>query len=111
MGGGYALQMAATDKGMKVASVFYGANPRPLEAMAQSCPIVGSYPDKDFTTQAARDLDNLLTQSDIPHDIKIYDNTQHSFFGKQRTPFEVDASRDAWERMIAFFDQYLVNVK
>jgi carboxymethylenebutenolidase len=107
MGGGYALQLAVTDKEMKVASVFYGGNPRPLDVMAQACPIVGSYPDKDFTTQAARDLEGLLTRSEIPHDIKIYDNTQHSFFARQRTPFEVEASKDAWERMLAFFNQHL----
>jgi carboxymethylenebutenolidase len=49
MGGTYALQLAITDKGMKAASVFYGMNPRPLDAVAESCPIVGSYPEKDFT--------------------------------------------------------------
>ncbi len=49
MGGGYALQLAVTEKGMKAASVFYGAAPKPLEAFAQACPIVGSYPEKDFT--------------------------------------------------------------
>ena len=32
MGGGYALQLAVKDKGMKVASAFYGAAPKPLEA-------------------------------------------------------------------------------
>ena len=107
MGGGYALQLAVTDKGMKAASVFYGANPKPLEALAQSCPIVGSYPDKDFTTQAARDLEGLLTKNNIPHDIKIYDNTKHSFMSRQRTPFEVDASKDAWQRMLSFFHEHL----
>jgi len=107
MGGAYALQLAITDKGMKAASVFYGANPRPLEAVAEACPIIGSYPDKDFTTKAARELETSLTNYNIPHDIKIYDNTQHSFYSQQRTPFEVDASKDAWERMLSFFSEHL----
>jgi carboxymethylenebutenolidase len=107
MGGGYALQLAVTSKEMKVASVFYGASPKPLEAMAKACPIVGSYPDKDFTTQMARDLDVALTNYDVPHNIKIYDNTLHSFFARQRTPFEVEASKDAWERMLSFFNEHL----
>jgi len=107
MGGGYALQLAVTEKGMKAASVFYGAAPRPLEAFVQSCPIVGSYPDKDFTTQAARELDAVLEKNNIPHDIKFYENTQHSFFNRQRTPFEVEASRDAWQRMLSFFGEHL----
>jgi len=107
MGGAYALQLAITDKGMKAASVFYGANPKPLEAVAEACPIIGSYPDKDFTTQAARELETSLTKYNVPHDIKIYDNTQHSFYAQQRTPFEVDASKDAWLRMLSFFKEHL----
>jgi carboxymethylenebutenolidase len=108
MGGAYALQLAITDKGMKAASVFYGANPKPLEAVAEACPIIGSYPDKDFTTKAARELEVSLTKYNVPHDIKIYDNTQHSFYSQQRTPFEVEASKDAWQRMLSFFEQHLI---
>ena len=107
MGGAYALQMAVTVKGMKAASVFYGANPKPLEAVAQACPIIGSYPDKDFTTKAAHELEASLVNYNIPHDIKIYENTQHSFYSQQRTPFEVEASKDAWQRMLKFFGEHL----
>jgi carboxymethylenebutenolidase len=107
MGGAYALQMAITVKGMKAASVFYGANPKPLDAVAQACPIMGSYPDKDFTTRAAHELEASLVNYNVPHDIKIYDNTQHSFYSQQRTPFEVEASKDAWQRMLNFFSEYL----
>jgi carboxymethylenebutenolidase len=106
MGGGYALQMAVTTEGMKVASVFYGATPKPLEAFAESCPIVGSFPEKDFSAKGARELDAVLEKNNIPHDIKFYENTQHSFFNQQRTPFEVDASKDAWQRMLSFFDEH-----
>jgi carboxymethylenebutenolidase len=107
MGGGYALQLAVTAQGMKVASVFYGAAPKPLEAFARSCPIVGSYPEKDYTVQGARQLDAVLEKHDIPHEIKFYENTQHSFFNQQRTPFEVEAAKDAWQRMLSFFHEYL----
>ena len=107
MGGAYALQLAITDQGMKAASVFYGANPKPLEAVAEACPIMGSYPDKDFTTPMARELETSLTKYNIPHDIKVYDNTQHSFYAQQRTPFEVEAAKDAWQRMLSFFKQHL----
>ena len=107
MGGGYALQLAVTDKGMKAASAFYGAAPRPLEAFVESCPIIGSYPEKDFTVKGARELDAALEKYNIPHDIKFYENTQHSFFNQQRTPFEVEASKDAWQRMLSFFREHL----
>lgn len=107
MGGAYALQMAVSAGDMKAASVFYGANPKPLDVVAQACPIMGSYPDKDFTTRAAHELEASLVNYNVPHDIKIYDNTQHSFYSQQRTPFEVEASKDAWQRMLKFFGEYL----
>jgi carboxymethylenebutenolidase len=110
MGGAYALQMAITAKGMKAASVFYGANPKPLDAVAQACPIMGSYPDKDFTTKAAHELEASLVNYSIPHDIKIYENTQHSFYSQQRSPFEVEASKDAWRRMLNFFEEHLQSI-
>ena len=108
MGGGYALQLAATEKGLKAASTFYGGVPRPLEAIANGCPIMGSYPDKDFTTKGAQELEKVLESRSVPHDFKIYENTQHSFFAKQRTEFAVEAARDSWERMLAFFHEHLV---
>jgi carboxymethylenebutenolidase len=107
MGGGYALQLAVTAKGVKAASVFYGAVPKPLEAFAASCPILGSYPEKDFSAEGARELDAVLEKQNIPHEIKFYENTQHSFFNRQRTPFEVEAAKDAWERMLSFFGEHL----
>jgi dienelactone hydrolase len=69
--------------------------------------VVGSYPDKDFTTAAARELETSLANYNISHDIKIYDHTKHSFFSQQRTPAEVDASNDAWQRMLFFIGEHL----
>jgi carboxymethylenebutenolidase len=107
MGGGYALQLAVTEKGLKVASAFYGAVPKPLEAFAQSCPIIGSYPEKDFSAQGAHELDAVLEKHRIPHDIKFYENTLHSFFNQPRTPIEEQAAKDAWQRMLSFFGRHL----
>jgi len=107
MGGGYALQLAVTEKGMKAASSFYGAVPKPLEAFVESCPIMGSYPVKDFSAQGARELDAALEKNNIPHDIKFYENTLHSFFNHPRTPIEEQAAADAWQRMLTFFETHL----
>jgi hypothetical protein len=36
------------------------------------CPVVGSWPGKDFTTKAAVVLETELTAAGIPHDLKVY---------------------------------------
>ena len=107
MGGSYALQLAIADDELRAASVFYGQNPRPMQAVAQACPIVGSYPEKDFTAKAAGELEAALERYEVPHDIKIYPDARHSFFNDQGHSFAPDASADAWQRMLAFFDTYL----
>ena len=104
MGGGFAIGWACTDDRLKVIAPFYGAAPRPIEAVARSCPIVGSYPDPDFTTRSARQLDAVLDLYSIPHDIKIYAGARHSFFNDQRpASYNAEASADAWQRTLAFF--------
>ncbi len=106
MGGGYALQLACLDDGIRAASVFYGANPRPLDAVARACPIVGSYPEKDFTVGAARKLDAKLQQYNVPRNIKIYPDTRHSFFNDQGRMYAPEAAADAWQRTLTFFEEH-----
>ena len=89
---------------------------RIVRLMSKKRAIVLVPEDETFTTQAAANylgvsrqhLVGLLERNEIPHDIKFYENTKHAFFARQRTEFEVEASRDSWERMLAFFDEHLV---
>jgi carboxymethylenebutenolidase len=107
MGGAYALQMACVDNELRAASVFYGQNPRPIEAVQRACPIVGSYPNPDVSTGAGRTLAIKLDEYKIPHDIKIYDGARHSFFNDTRGAYQPDAAADAWKRTLAFFDTHI----
>lgn len=108
MGGSYALQLASVQGDLRAASVFYGQNPRPMDAVASACPIVGSYPGKDFTANAARKLQDKLDEFNVPHDIKIYPGTKHSFFNDQGPAFAPVAAHDAWLRMLSFFEEHLL---
>lgn len=107
MGGSYALQLACVDDDLRVSAVFYGQNPRPLEVVARACPIVGSYPEKDFTAGAARKLEDTLQRYAVPHDIKIYQGAHHSFFNDTRKNYDAAAAADAWTRTLAFFREHL----
>jgi carboxymethylenebutenolidase len=107
MGGTYALQLACAGADIRVASLFYGLNPRPLEAVARACPLVGSYPEKDFTARAGRKLDAVLDAYGVAHDVKIYPGARHSFFNDRGPAHEPEVAADAWRRTLAFFREHL----
>lgn len=109
MGGSFAIAWACTDSRLKAIAPFYGVNPRPLEAVRRLCPVVGSYPARDFTARAGRSLDAALTRHSIDHDIKIYPATQHSFFNDTRPGYDKPAADDSWRRVLKFFNERLSN--
>ena len=107
MGGSFAIAWACTDDRLKVIAPYYAANPRPLDAVRRLCPVVGSYPEKDFTTKAGRALDSALEQYQIAHDIKIYPGAGHSFFNDRARAYNKAAAEDSWARVLGFFATHL----
>jgi carboxymethylenebutenolidase len=107
LGGGFAIAWACTDDRLKAIAPFYGANPRPLDAVQRACPVVGSYPEKDFTARAGRALDKALDRHGIAHDIKIYPGADHSFFNDRGRAYDKAAATDSWTRVLGFFGEHL----
>jgi carboxymethylenebutenolidase len=107
MGGGFAIAWACTDERLNVIAPFYGMLPRPADAMERLCPVVGSYPENDFTKNGALRLEAELSKNNIAHDIKIYPDARHSFFNDQRRNYNAEASADAWQRTLAFFKAHI----
>ena len=103
MGGGLAIAWACTDERLGAVAPFYGMNPRPLEAVKRSCPVVGSYPEKDPTKAQGEKLAAKLETYNVPHDIKVYGGAKHSFFNDQGRAYDAAASADAWRRTLTFF--------
>jgi carboxymethylenebutenolidase len=107
MGGGFAIAWACTDPRLRAIAPFYGSNPRPIAAVRRMCPVVGSYPEKDFTAGAGRGLDRALTKYQIDHDIKVYPGARHSFFNDAGRAYDKDAAEDSWNRVLSFFGTHL----
>jgi carboxymethylenebutenolidase len=107
MGGGFAIAWACTDRRLKAIAPFYGANPRPLDVLERACPVVGSYPEKDFTASAGRALESALKRHKIVHDIKVYPGAGHSFFNDRGRAYNKDAAADSWTRVLGFFGEHL----
>ncbi len=107
LGGSIVLTWGCTDDRLTAVAPFYGTAPRPREAIRRLCPVVGSWPDKDFTTKAAGILESELTAADVPHDLKVYPGTKHAFFNDQLDRYDPASAADAWNRVLAFFDKHL----
>ena len=107
LGGSIVLTWACTDDRLTAIAPFYGTAPRPREAMRRLCPVVGSWPQQDFTTKAAGVLETELTAAGVPYDLKIYAGAKHAFFNDQWRNYQPDAAADSWARVLAFFDEHV----
>jgi carboxymethylenebutenolidase len=101
------LTWACTDDRLAAIAPFYGAAPKPREAIRRLCPVVGSWPDHDFTTKAAGVLETELTAAGIPHDLKVYPGAKHAFFNDQWRAYHPVAAADSWRRVLAFFADHV----
>jgi carboxymethylenebutenolidase len=107
LGGSIVLTWACTDDRLAAIVPFYAMAPRPRRAIGRLCPVVGSWPGRDITTKAAGVLEERLTASGTPHDLKVYPGARHSFFNDQWRAYHPAAAADSWRRVLAFFAEHV----
>lgn len=109
MGGGFSYQLATHSKDLACAAIFYGRTPLDLVPQV-SCPLLGSFGalDKGIPPDKVKEFEEALKKVGKPADIKIYDGAGHGFFNDTRPEaYNAEAARDAWQRVLKFFGQYL----
>ena len=108
LGGGLSYQLA-TLYPFKAAVPFYGANPKPLEAVAKiSGPVFGVYAGEDqrITCGVTALVESMIANKKT-FQLKIYQGTQHAFFNENRPSYNKAAAEDAWTMALVFFNRYL----
>jgi carboxymethylenebutenolidase len=119
LGGGFALLCAPRGE-FSAAAVNYGEVPEDAErVLAGSCPVVASYGSRDpMGAGPPKRLDEALTALGVPHDVRVYPGAGHSFMSQKpaalapltrlmRLDYQSSAAEDAWQRIFAFFGEYL----
>jgi carboxymethylenebutenolidase len=123
LGGGFAL-LLATMGDYDAASVNYGAMMGDTAALADACPLVGSYGGRDRSMDDTPEkLEAALTAHGIPHDVKTYPDAGHGFLNDHdpdempawaripgrfsNTAFHEASAIDARRRIEAFFHAHL----
>jgi carboxymethylenebutenolidase len=83
-----------------------------------ACPVVASYGRRDPGLRgAAARLESTLTALGVEHDVREYEDAGHSFLNRHGpltavervvgSGFHEPSAKDAWERILAFFDRTL----
>jgi carboxymethylenebutenolidase len=124
MGGGFALLLAPSG-GYLASAPNYGPVPADADTLlAGACPVVASFGAKDSQLRgAAAKLEQALIRNNIPHDVKEYPDTGHSFLNNHDPAdvsvafrvmarilgmgYSAPAAEDAERRILAFFGAYL----
>ncbi|HEY1297005.1 MAG TPA: dienelactone hydrolase family protein [Chloroflexota bacterium] len=107
LGGSVVLTWACSDRRLKAIAPYYGLAPRSKETIRRLCPVVGSWPGRDFTTGAAATIETELSATGTPHDVKVYPGTKHAFFNDTIGAYDAAAAADSWQRVLAFFDEHV----
>jgi carboxymethylenebutenolidase len=110
MGGGLAYQLS-TMYPFSATVPFYGANPKPIDSVANiSGPVLVIYAGEDMRINAEVPA---LVESMIRHkksfEMKVYKGVQHAFFNETRPVYDRAAAEDAWASTISFFERHLLS--
>jgi len=109
LGGGLAYQLS-TMFPFGAAVAFYGANPKPLEAVAKiTGPVLGIYASEDdWINSGLPAIVESMVRYKKTFEMKLYSGVQHAFFNEAMPTYNKSAAEDAWEMAVSFFSKYLV---
>jgi carboxymethylenebutenolidase len=75
-----------------------------------AAPLLGLFggQDKNPSPEQVRTIDAALTEHGKPHEFHTYPDAGHAFFSVDRPSYNVEAVKDGWQRIWAFFGTHLV---
>lgn len=109
MGGAMSTMLAAAVPQLAGAVNYYGRMPLSKEEVAAiQCPVIGFFGEKDpKITSLVPEIAEAMEAAGKTFIYKVYEEAHHGFFNDSRGAYHVQASRDAWERTLNFFNKVL----
>jgi carboxymethylenebutenolidase len=75
---------------------------------ALACPLVGFYGGADpRITDQVPAMAAAVESAGGSFEHHVYDGAPHAFFNDTRPSYRVEAARDAWARLLGFFNRHL----
>jgi len=109
MGGTYALQAVCHLEGLNAAAPFYGDIPDEATLQNLKTPVlfISGTKDKWINPERVRELELIAKNNVLPVKSVAYE-ADHAFFNNTRPEvFDPEAAKDAWTKVIAFFNENL----
>jgi len=110
MGGTFALQAACKLEGIHAAAPFYGDIPDEFTLQNLKCPVIFISGTKDqwINPEKVGELERIAKVNTLPIESVKYE-ADHAFFNDTRPEvYDKDAAKDAWKRVIEFFNEKLL---
>ena len=109
MGGTYALEAACKLEGLNASAPFYGDIPDEFTLKGLKCPVlfVSGTKDKWINPEKVSELERIAKAETLPVESVKYE-ADHAFFNDTRPEvYDEAAAKDAWARVIKFFNENL----
>jgi carboxymethylenebutenolidase len=108
-GGARSFLLAAADPELAACVVFYGSTPAEEKLNSIVCPVLGLYGELDTRiTSRVEATAEAMGARNKSFEYKIYAGADHAFFNDTRAErYRQEAARDAWQRVLAFFEKHL----
>lgn len=111
MGGRISFLAACRCPGLVASAPFYGGGIGSLidQAPKLACPALLFFGDKDdfIPNDEVEKIRATLAALKKDATVKVYSGAQHGFFCNERPSYDSEAARDAWQRLLRFFEKHL----
>jgi carboxymethylenebutenolidase len=113
MGGTYALQAVCHLEGLHASAPFYGDIPDEMTLKGLKTPVlfISATEDKWINPAKVAELERIAKDNLLPIESVKYE-ADHAFFNNTRPEvYNEEAAKDAWKKVVNFFDENLQPVK
>ena len=109
-GGGVTWQVATQMPELLAAVPFYGPHPLPANVPNINAAILAIYGELDSRINSGIPaIEQAMQENGKIYEKMVYPNADHAFHNDTGSRYHPESARDAWERMLAWFEQYVRN--
>jgi carboxymethylenebutenolidase len=108
MGGAISGLLATLSPELRAAVIFYGQSPPPERISGIEARVLGIYGGEDpRITGGVPEFAGAMKEAGKSFEHHVYPEAPHAFFNDTRPNYREDAARDAWRRVLEFFEENL----